>query len=189
MQIFPETCHILRAEKTKAVCEWPVPKNVKEVRSFLGLCSYYRKFIFHFANIARPLHKLTEKNQSFVWTEECQMAFENFKQALTNTPILAYPRNEDSFILDTDASNTCMGAVLSQIQDGKEKVIAYYSKAFSRTERKYCVTRRELLAVVASIKHLHHYLYGRHFLVRSDHGALRWLLNFKNPEGQIARWF
>ena len=69
-------------EKTKAVSEWPVPKNVKEVRSFLGLCSYYRKFIFHFANIARPLHKLTEKNQSFVWTEECQMAFENLKQAL-----------------------------------------------------------------------------------------------------------
>jgi hypothetical protein len=110
------------------------------------------------------------------------MSFENLKQALTNTPILAYPRNEDSFILDTDASNTCMGAVLSQIQDGKEKVIAYYSKAFSRTERKYCVTRRELLAVVASIKHFHHYLYGRHFLVRSDHDALRWLLNFKNPE-------
>jgi hypothetical protein len=108
---------------------------------------------------------------------------------LTNTPILAYPRNEDSFILDTDASNTCMGAVLSQIQDGKEKVIAYYSKAFSRTERKYCVTRRELLAVVASIKHFHHYLYGRHFLLRSDHGALRWLLNSKNPEGQIGRWF
>ena len=118
-------------EKTKAVSEWPVPKNVKEVRSLLGLCSYYRKFIFHFANIARPLHKLTEKNQSFVWTEECQMAFENLKQALTNTPILTYPRKEDSFILDTDASNTCMGAVLSQIQDGKEKVIAYYSKAFS----------------------------------------------------------
>jgi hypothetical protein len=114
------------------------------------------------------------------------MAFENLKQALTNTPILAYPRNEDSFFLETDASNTSMGAVLSQIQDGKEKVIAYYSKAFSRTERKYCVIRRELLAVVASIKHFHHYLYGRHFLVRS---ALRWLLNFKNPEGQIARWF
>jgi hypothetical protein len=67
-------------EKTKAVSEWPVPKNVKEVSSFLGLCSFYRKFIFHFANIARPLHKLTEKNQSFVWTEECQMAFENLKQ-------------------------------------------------------------------------------------------------------------
>jgi hypothetical protein len=79
--------------------------------------------------LARPLHKLTENNQSFVWTEECQMAFENLKQALTNTPILAYPRNEDYVMLDTDASNTCMGAVLSQIQDGKQKVIAYYSKA------------------------------------------------------------
>ena len=176
-------------EKIKAVSEWPLPKNVKQIRSFLGLCSYYRKYISHFAAIARPLHKLTEKNQSFIWTDECQLAFQTLKQALTNTPILAYPRNEDSFILDTDASNTCLGAVLSQVQDGTEKVIAYYSKAFSRAERKYCVTRRELLAVVSSIKHFHHYLYGRHFLVRSDHGALRWLLNFKNPEGQIARWF
>ena len=176
-------------EKTEAVEKWPTPKNIKEVRSFLGLCSYYRKFIFHFADIARPLHKLTEKNQSFIWSKECNAAFEALKEALTHTPILSYPRNEDSFILDTDASNTCMGAVLSQVQDGQEKVIAYFSKAFSRTEKKYCVTRRELLAVVSSIKQFHHYLYGRHFLVRTDHGALRWLLNFKNPEGQIARWF
>ena len=155
----------------------------------MGLCSYYRKFIFHFADIARPLHKLTEKNQSFIWSKECNAAFEALKEALTHTPILSYPRNEDSLILDTDASNTCMGAVLSQVQDGQEKVIAYFSKAFSRTEKKYCVTRRELLAVVSSIKQFHHYLYGRHFLVRTDHGALRWLLNFKNHEGQIVRWF
>jgi hypothetical protein len=77
-----------KAKTTKAVSEWPVPKNVKEVRSFLGLCSYYRKFIFHFTNIARPLHKLTEKNQSFVWTEECQMAFENLKQPLFKSNVL-----------------------------------------------------------------------------------------------------
>jgi hypothetical protein len=82
-----------------------------------------------------------------------------------------------------------MGAVVSQVQDGLEKVVCYLSKTFSRSERSYCVTRRELLAVVASIKHVHHYLYGKHFKVRSDHGALSWLLNFKNPEGQLARWF
>ena len=82
-----------------------------------------------------------------------------------------------------------MGAVLSQVQDGLEKVVCYFSKTFSRSERSYCVTRRELLGVVASIKHFHHYLYGKHFKVRSDHGALSWLLNFKNPEGQLARWF
>lgn len=102
--------------------------------------------------------------------------------------MLAYPTQNDNFILDTDASNYGMGAVLSQIQNNSEKVVSYFSKSFSGPERKYCVTRRELLAIVISIKHFHHYLYGRRFTVRTDHGALRWLLNFKNPEGQMARW-
>lgn len=77
---------------------------------------------------------------------------------------------------------------LSQIQNDQEKVICYYSQSLSKPERKYWVTRKELLAVVKAVKQFHHYLYGRHFIVRSDHGALRWLLNFKNPEGQLARW-
>lgn len=176
-------------KKVAAVKEWPVPKNVKDVRSFLGICSYYRRFVRNFADIAKPLHKQTEKGCSFTWTESCQKAFETLKTALTTAPILGYPTAEGSFIVDTDASNEGMGAVLSQVQGDTEKVISYFSKTFSKPEKKYCVTRRELLAVVASIKHFHHYLYGRRFLVRSDHGALRWLLNFKNPEGQIARWF
>ena len=92
------------------------------------------------------------------------------------------------FILDTDASGFALGPVLSQIEDGKEQVIAYYSKSFSKCERNYCVTRRELLAIVSAVKHFHHYLYGKHFTVRTDHGALSWLLRFKNPEGQMARW-
>ncbi|CAG2223494.1 unnamed protein product [Mytilus edulis] len=111
------------------------------------------------------------------------------KTTLISAPVLAYPTREDLFILDTDASNDGIGAVLSQLQDGVEKVICYFSKTFSRSEKKYRVTRRELLAVVASIKHVHHYLYGKYFEVRSDHGALSWLFNFKNPEGQLARWF
>jgi hypothetical protein len=107
---------------------------------------------------------------------------------LTTAPILGYPTCEDKFIIDCDASNDGMGGILSQVQNGTEKVICYFSKAFTKPERRYCVTRRALLAVVASIRRFHHYLYGRHFLVRSDHGALRWLFKFKNPEGQIARW-
>ena len=175
--------------KVQSVKDWPVPKSIKDVRSFLGLTSYYRKFILKYADKAKPLYKVTEKNQKFVWTEECQQSFEELKTTLISAPILAYPTREDLFILDTDASNVGMGAVLSQLQDGVEKVICYFSKTFSRSERKYCVTRRELLAVVASIKHFHHYLYGKYFKVRSDHGALSWLFNFKNPEGQLARWF
>ena len=92
------------------------------------------------------------------------------------------------FCLDTDASGYGIGAVLSQEQDGRESVIAYASKTLKNTERNYCVTRRELLAVVTFVKHFRPYLYGRKFIVRTDHGSLRWLLNFQNPEGQVARW-
>ena len=174
--------------KLESVLNWPVPKNLKQVRSFIGFCSYYRRFIKGFADIARPLHKLTEAGQKFEFNDSCMRAFETLKTALTSAPILGYPNSEDPFILDTDASNEGMGSVLSQTQNGVERVIAYFSKAFSKQERRYCVTRRELLDVVASIKHFHHYLYGQKFLVRSDHGALRWIFNFKNPEGQLARW-
>ena len=103
--------------------------------------------------------------------------------------VLGFPDPDGHFILDTDASAYSMGAVLSQIQHGEEKVVAYYSHAMSRSERQYCVTRKELLAVVRSVQHFHPYLYGRHFTIRTDHAALRWLLSFRNPEGQIARWF
>ena len=97
--------------------------------------------------------------------------------------MLVFPSKDCSFIVDTDASNQGIGAVLSQVQDGNERVIVYYSKSLTKAEQRYCVTRKELLAVVASTKHFHHYLYGRKY-----HGALRWLMNFKNPEGQTARW-
>ena len=103
-------------------------------------------------------------------------------------PILAYPDPQTEFILDTDASAYGIGAVLSQVQDGQERVIAYGSRSLTKEERRYCVTRRELLAVVYFLKTLRHYLYGRKFTVRTDHGALRWLTNFKDPQGQVARW-
>ena len=110
------------------------------------------------------------------------------QRCLTSTPILCYPDTTKTFILDTDASGFGMGTVLSQKHDNQEHVVAYYSKILSKPECQYCVTRRELLAIVQSVKHFHHYLYGTQFLVRTDHGALNWLLNFKNPEGQMARW-
>ena len=128
-------------EKIKAVENWPIPNCVKNVRSFLGLTSYYRRFIQNYADKAKPLHKLTEKNAKFIWSEECQKSFEILKSALTESPILAYPSQNDHFVLDTDASNYGMGAVLSQIQNGTEKVVCYFSKSFSGPERKYCVTR------------------------------------------------
>ena len=153
--------------KVQAVRDWPQPKSVKQVRSFLGLCSYYRRFIEGFASIARPLHRLTSKNETFQWTSDSQKAFDTLKTSLTSAPILAYPEPEGKFILDTDASGDSVGAVLSQEQDGFEKVISYYSKALSKAERSYCVTRKELLAVFLALKHFHPYLYGRPVLVRT----------------------
>lgn len=101
--------------------------------------------------------------------------------------VLAYPRTKELLLLDTDASNVGVGAVLSQVHDGEEIFIAYYSHALSRPERNYCTTRRELLAIVRAIENFHPYLYGRQFTVRTDHVSLQWLLTFKNPEGQMAR--
>lgn len=175
-------------KKISAVKDWPPPKTKKQVRSFLGLSSYYRKFVKNFSLIAKPLFLLTENNVKFNWTFECDLAFEKLKQNLITSPILSFPSGKGEFIIDADASNHGIGVVLSQIQDGKERVISYYSRVFSKSERNYCVTRRELLAVVDAMKSFHHYLCGRKFLVRTDHISLRWLMSFRNLEGQLARW-
>ncbi|GFW53059.1 retrovirus-related Pol polyprotein from transposon 412 [Trichonephila clavipes] len=129
-------------EKVSAVKNWKRPENLRELRSFLGLCTYYRKFVKGFSNIARPLHKLTESKQKFQWTKECEDSFLQLKEALTSSPILIYPQPDKPFILDTDASNESVGAVLSQEIDGQERVVAYWSKCLSKPERNYCVTRK-----------------------------------------------
>ena len=174
--------------KIEKVKKWPIPKNITEVKGFLGICSYYRRFVKNFSILARPLVKLTEKDTPFLWKEEQQGAFDLLKEKLTSSPILVYPQRQGYFILDTDACDTGIGAVLSQIQDGQEKVIAYASRTLNKAERKYCVTRKELLAVVYFSQYFKHFLLGRKFTVRTDHSSLRWIRNFKNPEGQIARW-
>jgi hypothetical protein len=175
--------------KTEKVRNWPTPTNRREVQQFLGLASYYRRFVQDFAKIAKPLHRLTEKTSKFEWTSECQAAFNDLRQKLVSAPILAFPDYTRSFVLDTDASDTGMGAVLSQLDDnGAERVVAYASCTLSRAERRYCVTRKELLAVVTFIKHFRPYLLGKHFTLRTDHGSLTWLARFKEPEGQLARW-
>ena len=177
-------------EKVEAVQSWKNPKNVKDIRSFLGMCSYYRRFIKGFSTIAKPLTKLTEKNVEFEWGDEQQQAWEILKQKLVESPILAYPDPECEFILDTDASGYGIGAVLSQVQGGKERVVAYGSRTLTKAERSYCVTRRELLAVVFFIKYFQHYLYGKHFKVRTDHGPLVWYRNLKLElfDSQRVRW-
>ena len=175
--------------KTEKVAAWPVPTSKREVQQFLGLASYYRRFVEDFARVARPLHRLTERTATFDWTDECQAAFDELRRRLTSTPVLAYPNFTRQFILDTDASDTGIGAVLSQVDDeGRERVVAYGSRLLTKPERRYCVTRRELLAVVTFTRQYRSYLMGQRFLLRTDHGSLVWLRNFHEPEGQLARW-
>ena len=176
-------------EKTAVIATWPVPESKKNIQQFLGLANYYRRFIKDFGTTAKPLQRLLEKNITFEWTQQCQAAFDHLRKCLMTTPILAFPDHSRHFVLDTDASDTGIGAILSQVQDdGGEVVIAYASRSLSRQEQRYCVTRCELLAVVEFIHHFRHYLLGVHFTLRTDHGSLVWIQNFKEPEGQLARW-
>lgn len=174
-------------EKTRLIREWPQPKSVKELRSFLGLCSYVRKFISRYADISKPLTRLTEKGVSFVWSADVENAFQTLKTALASPPVLGHPSFEQAappFVLDTDASGVALGACLTQ----GDKVIAYASRALTKAERQYSVTKRELLAAVWGVQHFRQFCVGRRFVLRIDHSSLQWLFNFKNPEGQIARW-
>jgi hypothetical protein len=174
--------------KTQTIADWPIPKKLKEVRGFLGLCGYYRRFVEKFSDIAAPLHAMTKKNTPFNWTEECQKSFDTLKQKLTEASILALPCDVGGYVLDTDASDHGLGAVLSQVQDGEERVICYASRLYSDAERRYCVTRKELLAVVYSVKNFRQYLLGRQFVLRTDHSALQWLRKTPEPIGQQGRW-
>lgn len=206
LKLKPSKCYLLQTEvaflghqvssqgiatdpfKIEMVKEWPVPKNLTEVRSFVGLASYYRRFVLNFSEIACPLYALMNKDHAFIWSEECQKAFETMKDRLTTAPVLAMPLDNGEYILDTDASYGSVGAVLSQIQDGQERVIAYASRTLNGPEKNYCVTRKELLAIVYYMKAFKQYLLGKPFIVRTDHAALTWLQKTPIPIGQQARW-
>ena len=131
-------------EKIKAVQNFPVLQNQTDVKSFLGLSSYYRRYIKNFAMIARALHKASETKSSFTWTEETQEACECLKKHLSSTPILAFPDVKEPFNLYTNASLTAMGAVLAEVQDGEERAICYASTAFSKSRTNYSATEREI---------------------------------------------
>ena len=177
--------------KVQKVRDWPEPRTAKELSSFLGLCTYFKKYVKDFARIAAPLFHLTSRDVRFEWTSVHAAAFESLKVALTTAPVMALPRfgpDAGVFTLDCDASNESMGCVLLQEQDGVERVIAYGSKRLSKSQRNYSTTKKELLACVVFVQQFAHYLMGKKFHIRSDHSSLQWLLNFRNPSGMLARW-
>ena len=178
----------VQPEKTEVVRNWAVPRNLSELRSFLGLASYYRRFIEGFSVVAAPLYQLLRKGVQFHWNEQQQIAFDELKLRLSSSPVLASPRSEGTYILDSDASDYGLGVVLSQMQDGVERVLAFASRSLSSPERNYSITRKELLAVIFGLKRFRQYLIGRKFIVRTDHSALQWLRRTPEPIAQAGRW-
>ena len=174
----------------QAVQEFPVCQNLKNLYQFLGLSSYYSRFIPGYAKIAQPLHKLTRKDTEFHWTSECQDAFEELKQKLTTAPVLAYPSFDKDFILETDASIQGIGAVLSKVQDdGLIHPVAYASHSLSKPEANYSITELETSAVVWAVTYFHSYLYGHFVTVFTDHAAVKAVLKTPNPSGKHVRWW
>ena len=176
-------------KKIEAVQQYPVPENLKKLRSFLGLASYYRRFIPNFSAVGRPLHALTKKNSPFEWTEACQASFGKLKELMTKAPLLAYADFTKPFLLETDASIEGLGAVLAQRgEDNLVHPIAYASRTLLTHERNYGISELEALGVVWAVKHFRHFLYGHKCVVYTDHIALKALLNTPHPSGKLARW-
>jgi len=182
--------HLVSAKGVEPLPDnFPVPQCMRDVRAFFGLASYYRRFVKDFAKLAEPLSNLTKRQLGkFKWTPEAQRAFDALKEALCVAPILAFPQPNVPCILDTDTSDVAVGAVLSQMVDGIERPIAFFSRVMGKSQRAYCATRRELLAVVMALQHFRHYLLGTKVILRTDHASLKWLNSFKSPEGILARW-
>ena len=175
--------------KTDIVRNYPVPRNVKQVRQFLGFTNFYRKFVRNYALIAQPLNVLLRKEAKFLWTRACQSAFEELRDALVKPPILAHPDMSKQFILTTDASKTAISFILSQADaQNRERVISYGGRALRDAELNFDVSQLECLALLTGIKENHAYLSHQHFIVYSDHSSLVYLRNIQNKNGRLYRW-
>jgi len=175
-------------KKVSSILEWPIPKIIKELQSFLVLANYYRRFIPIFASIAYPLHCLLKKNSKFNWSTETQTAFDNIKSKFSSALILVYPNRELSFMVETDSSNFAIGAILSQTtpKDNKIHPVAFFSRSLNSAERNYPIYDKELLVTVDALEHWRHLLKGTDtpFTVFSDH---RNLFYQKKPEKLTQR--
>ena len=169
--------------KTKAVKNFPIPKNVKEVRSFLGLASIYRRLVPKFAHIAKPMSELL-----LLWSERQQPAFEALKNALCSKKVLAYPNFDSQFILTTDTSKTTVAAILSQVQDDVERPICFASRQLNTAESRYSASELKILAVTWATRHFRCYFYGKQFVMRTDHAALTYMHNFAGNNSRLLHW-
>ena len=171
----------MEQDKVAGINQFHTPTSKKQLQSFLGACNYYRRFVKNYSHTAAPLNELLADHVRFVWGERQERAFAQLKHELCNTPVLAFPQPDGVFVLDTDASEFGIGSVLSQVVEEDntimERPIAYYAKTLAKAAKNYCVTRKELLAVVKSVEHFRPYLLGEKFLLRTDHGALEYMVS------------
>lgn len=174
--------------KISAVQEWPIPKTVKEVRSFLGLTGYYRRFISHYSAKALPLTELTKGDCAWQWGPKQQMAFESLKHALTNAPVLLTPDPSLPYEVYTDASNFALGAVLLQNQGNGKHPVAFLSRKLTPAERNYPTGDRELLAIYYALQQWRCYLEGVQFTVNSDHLNHTWFASKRDLSRRQAKW-
>ncbi|XP_043604719.1 uncharacterized protein LOC122577454 [Bombus pyrosoma] len=206
LRLQPDKCELLRHEvsylghiisedgvkpdpkKIEAVSKFPRPKKARNIKQFLGLAGYYRRFIPNFSKIAKPLTQLLKKDVIFKWSENQEIAFNNLKTALTTKPILQYPDFSKPFNLSTDASGYAVGGVLSQGPIGKDLPIAYASRLLNPAEQNYSTIEKECLAIVYCAMHFRPYLYGRKFTIVTDHKPLVWMNSIKDPTSRIWKW-
>ena len=166
------------------------PVTKRDVRTFLGMTRYYRRYLRDYATIACPLTELTKKNQPDLvkWTPAAELAYTTLKRALTSATVMSNPDPTKTFVIQTDASDVGIGAVLSQGPAAEDRPIAYFSQKLLDHERKYSVIEKECLAVVLGVKTFEVYLLGRPFILQTDHRALKWLQHFKEKNTRLARW-
>ena len=175
-------------EKVRTIVEWPRLQSVKDVRSFLGLASFYRKFIKQFSLKARPLTDLTKDKVAWQWTEKEEKAFNDLKTSLVVAPVLRIPNFELQFVVTTDASLVSVGAILEQDFGRGLQPVAYESRKLNPAETRYSAYERELLGIVWAIGKWRHYLEGKHFVVQTDHSSLRHLPNQPSVNRRIWKW-
>lgn len=175
--------------KVEAIRKIPVPKNVREVRSFIGVAGWYRRFIRNFSELTAPLTNLIKKDKKFVISKEALDSFHNVKYALTRAPVLVHPDFKRHFFIQCDASNVGIGAVLFQKDDsGNERPIAFFSQKLNSAQSNYSVTEKECLAAIMAVKRFRPYVELMPFTIITDHASLKWLMSLRDLNGRLARW-
>ena len=175
-------------EYNEAVRSFARPTTARQVKQFIGLTGYYRRFILGYAELAAPLFPLVDEKIPFKWNADAERAFTNLKEKLMSPPILAHPDYSKSFTIQTDASSIAIGAILSQTIDGKDHIVDSVSRILNTAERNYSATDRECLAVVWAVEKFRHYVYGSHFIIQTDHSALTHMKTAKDPHHRLARY-